>query len=68
MKERTSGLGKKLEEMEVQLKKMLILKADEMLENMESQLKYLKISPGTKQLTKRWGNQVTDTLYSFRAP
>lgn len=53
MKERTSGLGKKLEEMEVQLKKMLILKADEMLENMESQLKYLKISPGTKQLTKR---------------
>lgn len=55
--------------MEAQLKKMLILKADEMLENMESQLKYLKISPGTKQLTKRWWNQVTDTLYNFnRAP
>lgn len=28
--------------MEAQLKKMLILKADEMLENMESQLKYFK--------------------------
>lgn len=39
MEERFSGLGKKLEEMEVQLKKMLILKADKMLEDMESQLK-----------------------------
>lgn len=33
--------------------KMLILKADKMLENIESQLKYLKMSSGTKHLTKR---------------